>query len=261
MWTREELKNSAKDVLRRNYWMPFLASLLYSVMLSFAGGGSGSSLPSFNLHFSLEELQNNELWMQLEQALSKSDSVELFSFLALGGIAAVLISIVSMLIFYALQFFVTGPLLVGYNRYYMVNREREARIDELFSAFKKGYLKLAAAQFTTTLFISLWMLLIVPGIIFSYKWYQVPYILAENPNLTGKRAREISSAMTDGDKLEMFVLGLSFIGWILLGMLCCGLGVLFVAPYEQATFAELYARQRRKVLEAGLATAEELPGV
>ena len=86
-------------------------------------------------------------------------------------------------------------------------------------------------------------------------------ILAENPTLTGMRAREISDAMTDGEKLEIFVLGLSFIGWFLLGALCCGVGTLFVTPYQQATFAELYAVQRQKVLDAGLATAEELPGV
>ena len=89
----------------------------------------------------------------------------------------------------------------------------------------------------------------------------MPYILAENPKLTGKRAREISDAMTDGEKWEMFVLELSFIGWFLLGALCCGVGTMFVTPYRQATFAELYAVQRQRVLEAGLATEEELPGV
>lgn len=260
MWTREELKNSAKDVLRRNYWMPFIASLLYGLMIGFLGG-SGSSAPSFNVHFDAEDLQNSEWWMKIEQALSRIDAEELIAFLAVSGIAVVLIWLVTLVTGYALQFFVTGPLKVGYSRYYVVNRGRDARIDELFSSFKKGYLKLAAAQFTTTLFISLWSLLIIPGVIFSYKWYQVPYILAENPNLSGKRAREISDAMTMDEKWDMFVLGLSFLGWMLLGALCCGVGTLFVEPYVQATMAELYARQRQKVLDAGLATPEELPGV
>ena len=261
MWTREQLKTSAKDVLRRNYWMPFLASLLYNVMLSVTGSGSGASMPSFSWHFKAEDFQKPEAQNFLDSILANVEKNELLSLLALTGIAAVIIWILAMVIAYAIHFFVTGPLRVGYARFYMVNREREARIDTLFHAFKKNYLKAAAAQFTTTLFISLWNLLIIPGIIFSYKWYQVPYILAENPSLTGKRAREISDAMTDGEKWEMFVLGLSFIGWTLLGALACGVGILFVEPYVQATYAELYARQRQKVLEEGLATAEELPGL
>ena len=261
MWTREQLKNSAKDVLRRNYWMPFLASLLYGIMVGLVGGGSGSSLPSFKFTFSAEELQNSEMWMLLEEWLDKIDPAQVFSFLALGGMAVVLIWLVGLVISLALQCFVRGPLLVGHERYYIANREKEARIDELFYSFKKNYMKVALAHFTTTLLISLGSLVIVPGIIFTYKWFHVGRILAESPTLTGKRAREISDAMTDGEKLEIFVLQLSFIGWYLLGALCCGVGTVFVTPYEQATYAELYAVQRQRVLDAGLATAEELPGV
>ena len=261
MWTREQLKNSAKDVLRRNYWMPFLASLLYGIMASFAGGSSGTSMPSFSFNFSAEELQNSEMWMLLEEWLDKIDPAQVFSFLALGGMAVVLIWLVGLIISLALQCFVRGPLLVGHERYYIVNRDKDARIGELFCAFTKNYMNVALAHFTTTLLISLGSLVIVPGIIFTYKWFHVGRILAENPTLTGKRAREISDAMTDGEKLEIFVLQLSFIGWYLLGALCCGVGTLFVTPYQQATYAELYAVQRRKVLDAGLATAEELPGV
>ena len=33
---------------------------------------------------------------------------------------------------------------------------------------------------------------------------------------------------------------LSFIGWILLGALCCGVGVLFVYPYQLAARANFY---------------------
>ena len=50
--------------------------------------------------------------------------------------------------------------------------------------------------------------------------------------------------MTDGQKWEIFVLQLSFLGWILLGSLLCGIGLFFVEPYVQATYAELYAKLR-----------------
>ena len=119
----------------------------------------------------------------------------------------------------------------------------------------------ATAMFLTNLFVSLWsLLLIVPGIIKGLAWSQVPYILAENPNLSGARARAISAQMRDGQKWELFVLQLSFLGWILLGSLLCGIGLFFVEPYVQATYAELYAKLRDRALSEGFATLEELPG-
>ena len=54
---------------------------------------------------------------------------------------------------------------------------------------------------------------------------------------------------------------LSFIGWVLLGALACGIGTLFVTPYMEATYAELYAKQRQKALDSGEVSPEELPGI
>ena len=88
----------------------------------------------------------------------------------------------------------------------------------------------------------------------------ITYILAENPGIDSKRAFELSKEMTDGEKFDIFWLGLSFIGWILLGTLACGIGVLFVEPYIQATFAELYQVMRDKVHNSGFSDYSELPG-
>ena len=49
----------------------------------------------------------------------------------------------------------------------------------------------------------------------------------------------LSKEMMDGQKWNAFVLGLSFLGWQLLGTLLCGIGTFFVQPYVDATFAEL----------------------
>lgn len=75
-----------------------------------------------------------------------------------------------------------------------------------------------------------------------------PYILAENPNIGVKRAIELSNKMTDGHKFEMFILDLSFIGWCLLGVLACGIGIIFVFPYQNATNAKLYLVLRNNAL-------------
>ena len=69
----------------------------------------------------------------------------------------------------------------------------------------------------------------------------VPYILAENPGIDSRRAFELSKEMTRDEKFDIFLLALSFIGWYLLGAITCGIGILFLEPYYQATFADTAA--------------------
>jgi uncharacterized membrane protein len=102
------------------------------------------------------------------------------------------------------------------------------------------------------------LLLIIPGIVKSYAYSMVPYILADNPNIGYSRAVELSNQMTEGHKFDIFVLELSFIGWYLLGMLLIFVGMLFVRPYEDATKAELYIVLRQNALDNGNCTADEL---
>ena len=47
-----------------------------------------------------------------------------------------------------------------------------------------------------------------------------------------------------GHKMEYFLLQLSFIGWLLLGTLCCGVGLLWVNAYKQAANAHFYEQLR-----------------
>ena len=140
--------------------------------------------------------------------------------------------------------FVGNVIRVGSCRYFVESQElgRSAGLGQLFSGFSGGnYLNVVKVMFMKGLFETLWtLLLIIPGIIKSYEYYLVPYLLAETPDLPYREALRISSEMMDGHKWRLFVLELSFIGWLFLGSLLCGLGVLFVHPYESATFAEFY---------------------
>lgn len=63
--------------------------------------------------------------------------------------------------------------------------------------------------------------------------------------------------MTLGHKGAMFVLDLSFLGWYILGALALGIGILFVHPYVNTTFAELYQVLKAEALSRGDATAAE----
>ena len=96
--------------------------------------------------------------------------------------------------------------------------------------------------------IMLWLLLlVVPGIIKAYEYSMIPYLLAENPNITMDEAFSLSKQMTTGQKMNLFFLDLYFLGWIILGLICCGIGILFVLPYPEATRAEVYLNLKESV--------------
>lgn len=105
--------------------------------------------------------------------------------------------------------------------------------DDFWSAFK--------VTFLVGLYTFLWSLLfVIPGIIKAISYSMSVYILAENK---GKSARECineSKAMTEGHKMELFVLELSFIGWGLLCAITFGIASIWVLPYMQATYANAY---------------------
>lgn len=92
----------------------------------------------------------------------------------------------------------------------------------------------------------------------SYSYHLVPWILADNPAIGARRALNLSKDLTRGSKFEMFVLDLSFIGWYILGLLACCIGVIFVTPYYKATYTELYAALRDAGVDRGEVTMEEL---
>lgn len=122
-------------------------------------------------------------------------------------------------------------------------KELFAHFGEFWGAFK--------VTFLTGLFTALWsLLLIVPGIIKSYAYSQAMYILAENPGMGAREALKRSEEMMNGHKMELFVLGLSFIGWILLTCITFGIAGIWVIPYMSATCANFYNSIKPAVVEA-----------
>ena len=237
MWTNSELKQRAKAVLSRfGYWTPFFVTILCGLLMT----DPSNILSVMSENGGLETLFENEEFAYYFSTVFLFFVVFSFFF----------------------NIFVGYPVLVGMNRFFMENRISGSKIERLFYVFKSGnYLNVVKTMFLMNLKIFLWSLLfIIPGIIKSYEYYMVPYILSENPGISSKRAFEISKEMTDGEKFDIFWLGLSFFGWILLGTLACGIGVLFVEPYLQTTFAELYQVMREKAHNNGFSDFNELPG-
>lgn len=222
MWSRQEIKENAKNRLRRAYWTPFFISLVLAIAV---GGLSGSRYSA-------------------NRGDIPVDGLFLIPII-LGGLTMAIIGI-------ALSVFIFGPLEAGCRKAYIEYLEGNENLNEVISSFKSPhYMNIVKAMLLTRIMIFLWMLLlIVPGIIKMYQYRFVPYILAENPSLNGYEAMEISTQLTNGHKTDMFVMDLSFIGWYLLGALALGVGVLFVNPYKDTSFTMLYYKLQEKSYEA-----------
>ena len=101
---------------------------------------------------------------------------------------------------------------------------------------------------------------VIWGVSKSLECMLVPFLIAENSRLSAKRVTEISTRTMKDEKWKFIQLQLSFLGWILLGVVTLGIGFLFSYPYYQATKAEFYACMREKMIAQGITTEEELTG-
>ncbi len=221
-WVRSNLKARGKAAFKRNYWFCVLASIIGVIL----GGGSGRSVSTSgeNVYFDTAGNLNIDL----------SPNILAGVLMALCG--ALIIALI-------LNIFVFQPIYAGVSRFFLVNSGEKARMGEIFYAFKNGnYWNVVKTQFLTDLFIFLWTcLFIVPGIIKMYSYRMVPYILAENPQMSSREIIDRSRQMMDGNKWKAFVLDISFIGWYLLSAITLGIvGIFYASPYIMATNAELY---------------------
>ncbi len=73
-----------------------------------------------------------------------------------------------------------------------------------------------------------------------------PYIMQDDPSKDWKQCLDESKEMMDGHKGQLFGLHLSFIGWMLLGILGLGIGELFVTPYMNQATANFYLELKKQ---------------
>jgi len=147
------------------------------------------------------------------------------------------------MVFYFAIVVIDGVLQVGFVMMSLAAlRGEQQSTSNVFGAFK-DFAHVAGLVFVTLAKIFLWSLLfIIPGIIAQYRYAMAYYIYAENPELTYDETLKLSSDMMRGHKIELFVFQLSFILWILLGIVTFGLAMLWVEPYMQIGEAEFYNR-------------------
>jgi uncharacterized membrane protein len=100
---------------------------------------------------------------------------------------------------------------------------------------------LVVLSLMTNLFVFLWSLLfIIPGFVKAYAYSMAPYIKYDHPEYDFRTSITESRRMMHGHKWELFCLQLSFIGWIIVGVLCLGVGMLWVTPYMRVAEINFY---------------------
>ena len=152
-------------------------------------------------------------------------------------VASVVATIITMMFIYLF----VGAFQLGVSRFYLdLVRDDMQGIGRLFYGFK-FFWKAAGTYLLMMLIIFLWtLLLIIPGIIAGLSYAMVFYILADNPEIGSKEALARSKQIMYGNRIKLFCLSCRFIGWTLLAMLSCGIGMLWVQPYMLTSFAEFY---------------------
>lgn len=138
---------------------------------------------------------------------------------------------------------VLGPLEYGM-AYIFLKQARDGQpvqMGDMFHGFQDDFGGTLLIGLMTGLFTFLWSLLFfIPGIVKAYSYSMVYYIKVDHPDYDWKMCIDESRRMMNGHKWEKFVLDLSFIGWILVGSLCLGVGTLWVTPYMTAAEANFY---------------------
>ena len=269
MWTRAELKSKAKFSFKRNYWKSVLISLILALLVG--GGSSGSSISSAvsnNLIGSSDSsvtddysnddsilYEGNDFYDDtydgnveddIDDLKSMADNTAGMMAIGIFLIVFIIVFVVLMAVVILLDVFIFNPLEVGCKKYYLRNLNEPAQVGNIGYAFDNNYKNITKTMFFRDLFTVLWTLLfIIPGIVKSYEYQMIPYLLADNPQMTKEQAFEESKRMMQGQKWKAFVLDLSFIGWNILSALTLGiLGIFYVQPYMDATHAALYEALR-----------------
>lgn len=226
MWNRQDIKARGKAAFKANYWKSVGVSFLLSLLAGGVTASARSSIPSED---------------SAEQSFEEASGVmpELSPAFILIFVSAMLLVIIVAL---ALRIFLFNPLKVGCYQFFKKNLySPDAPLDAITEGFSQ-YGRTFLTLFLSDLYVTLWcLLLFIPGLVKSYSYRLVPYLLKDEPDLSPNEVITMSRQLMNGHKWEAFVYDLSFLGWMLLGLLTLGLvNIFWTQPYKNNADAALY---------------------
>lgn len=257
---RIELKMRGKQAFCKNYWLCVLVGVILLILIN---NGNNRNNQNNQNHENHQEhsisITNSQIFHDMEEfseenqrAVNTVKSTAGRMSIGFGPIKWVL-GIIStgfelalglgiFVGFILISVLILYPLEVGCRRFYYINLYRKASLQEMLFTFRNGWGNASMILFLRDVKLLLWTLLfIIPGIIKSYEYRMVPYLLAENPKMDATAVFAESKRLMDGMKMDAFILDLSFIGWHILGAFTAGIGsILWTNPYVYSTDAALY---------------------
>lgn len=137
--------------------------------------------------------------------------------------------------------FLIYPMVWGMNVAFLeVSRGMKVEYGRLIDGYK-DFARIALTGLLKYVYIILWtLLLIIPGIVKCYSYSMTEFILRDDPEISCNAAIEKSMQMMRGNKMKLFLLDLSFIGWAILCIFTLGIGFLFLSPYMETAHAHFY---------------------
>ena len=228
MLKSKDLRAKAWNSLKGKYWTAFAVTIVIGILCS------------IGLNFTT-------LSQSLIDIVNAVDPAEMDHDALLGALVLSGASLVFAVIGFVVNLFVGNAAKVGLCNYFIKNTDSAPAFADAFSGFKVKYGRNIGTILLMSIKIVLWtILLIVPGIIKSFEYAMIPYILADDAEISSKDAFAKSKQMMAGNKWRLFKLSFSFIGWVLLCFLTFGIGVFFLNPYIEAAFAEFYTELKNK---------------
>jgi len=136
---------------------------------------------------------------------------------------------------------VSGPLALGFAMFSLkLARGQHAELSNIFDGFNHFLNAFVTFLLSSLIIVAGFICLFVPGIIAALGLSQVYFLLADNPEMSATDVIKESWELMKGHKGDYFVLGLRFIPWIFLCILTLGIGLFWLLPYMQVTFANFH---------------------
>lgn len=162
-----------------------------------------------------------------------SESLKAIGSVEVGGMEDISLGLIPTL--------VAGPLALGFSIYSLnLFRNGSADYNNIFDGFK-SLGKILGVYFLMIVLVILGMiLLIIPGIILAFGFSMAYFVMIDKPELGIVDTLKESWKIMKGNKTKLLGLSLRFIPWAILGILCLVVGVIFVLPWMQMSYASFY---------------------
>lgn len=172
----------------------------------------------------------------------------------LNKAVAIILAVLAIL----LKIFIINPLNISIARMYLESKSYKVKFGRLKYAFNKEYyLNIVKSVIVLDVYKFLWSFTLIGGIVKSYSYRMVNFIIAENPEIKPLNALTLSRKMMNHYKMNAFLIDLSFLGWNILRILTIGVAGILVDPYYNFTYVEFYYLLRKDYIENRLKYAEK----